>query len=196
MDHRDHVDLLRPGLAGAGSGRRWADLGSGTGPFTLALADLLGPTGEIWSVDRDAAALAEQRDALARRFPAVSVNFLVADFARDLDVPPLDGIVMANSLHFERNPGAILSRLATVLVPGGQLIIVEYDADLGNRWVPYPISSNRWRTLAADAGLVNAREIGRRPSRFLGSIYSAAADRSLSLSDRPGSERTGSRTGP
>jgi SAM-dependent methyltransferase len=175
MNHHDHVDLLRAGVAGAGD--RWADLGSGTGAFTLAIADLLSPGGAIWSVDRDAAALAEQRVELARRFPGVSVSWLVADFSLDLDLPPLDGIVMANSLHFERDQGAILERVTTLLVPGGRLILVEYDAGVGNRWVPYPISSNRWPTLATDAGLVNPREIGRRPSRFLGSIYAAAADR-------------------
>jgi ubiquinone/menaquinone biosynthesis C-methylase UbiE len=194
MDHRDHVDLLRAGIAGAGV--HWADLGSGTGAFTLAIADLVGPSGAIWSVDRDAAALAEQRGELARRFPAVTVTWLVADFARDLDLPPLDGIVMANSLHFEPNQSAILTRMATLLVPGGRLIVVEYDADIGNRWVPYPISSNRWPTIATNAGLVNAREIGRRPSRFLGSIYAAAADRPVSLPGHPGSGRTRNRTAP
>ena len=171
VDHHDHVDLLRAGVAGAGI--RWGDFGSGTGAFTLGLAELLGPAGEIWSVDRDAGALREQRNRMERQFPAVTVHYVVADFARGLDVPPLDGFVMANSLHFERDQAAILSHLVTLLVPGGRVIVVEYDADRGNPWVPFPISLQRWQTLTAAAGLVQVREIGRCPSRFLGSIYSA-----------------------
>ena len=51
MDHEDHVYLLRGGVPGVGG--VWADLGSGRGAFTLALADLIGRTGHIYSVDKD-----------------------------------------------------------------------------------------------------------------------------------------------
>jgi ubiquinone/menaquinone biosynthesis C-methylase UbiE len=173
VDHADHVELLRAGVDGGGL--RWADLGSGHGAFTLALADLLGPAGEIWSIDRDSRALAEQRAGMERRFPAARVTYHVADFRRLPQLPPLDGIVMANSLHFERDQAAVLAALVPLLVPGGRFLLVEYDADAGNTFVPFPISLRRWRTLATAAGLTEVREIGRRPSRFLGSIYAAAA---------------------
>jgi hypothetical protein len=42
--------------------------------------------------------------------------------------------------------------------------------------VPHPFSSRRFAVIAEAAGLENAREIGRVPSRFLGAIYSAAAE--------------------
>src|SRR4249920_351450 len=80
MDHDDHVRLIRGGVEGAGS--TWADLGSGTGAFTLALADLLGPSGIIHSVDRDAAALRTQAEAVHRRFPATTLEQHVGDFTR------------------------------------------------------------------------------------------------------------------
>ncbi|MEA2501711.1 MAG: hypothetical protein QOD01_1822, partial [Actinomycetota bacterium] len=51
MEHRDHVMLLREGVEGAG--KVWADLGSGKGAFTLALADLLGAGAVIHSLDLD-----------------------------------------------------------------------------------------------------------------------------------------------
>ncbi len=43
MNHRDHINLIRNGIAGQGN--VWAELGSGDGAFTLALAELLGPGG-------------------------------------------------------------------------------------------------------------------------------------------------------
>ena len=59
-------------------------------------------------------------------------------------------------------------------------MLVEYDADRGNNWVPHPISAARWPGVAETAGLADVREIGRRGSRFLNAIYSAMAVRPAS----------------
>ncbi len=69
MDHHDHVRLLREGVLGGGTA--WADLGSGEGAFTLALADLLGPSGSIHTIDRDSRALQVQVRALHDTFPII-----------------------------------------------------------------------------------------------------------------------------
>ena len=175
MDHRDHVRLLRQGVLGGG--QAWADLGSGEGAFTLALADLLGPTGSIHTVDRDGRALRVQVRTLRDAFPSVSITPLLADFTMPLELPPLDGIVMANSLHFERDKLAVLSLVAGYLRPGGRLILVEYDTDHGNPWVPFPLSFRSWATLAAEAGFRETQRLASVPSRFLGSIYSALSFR-------------------
>ena len=173
MDHRDHVGLIREGVVGGGT--RWADLGWGEGAFTLALADLLGDDGSIWSVDRDESALRTQLGRLRGAFPNVSVTPIVADFATPLDLPALDGIVMANSLHFERDKLAVLRLVRGYLRPGGRLVLVEYDADRGNPWVPYPLSLRAWQALAAEAGFRDTRKLASVPSRFLGWIYSAVS---------------------
>jgi SAM-dependent methyltransferase len=175
MDHRDHVRLIRDGVEG--DGVTWADLGSGEGAFTLALADLLGPTGTIYSIDRDGRALRSQEQALRRAFPGTAVTPLVADFTKPLELPPLDGIVMANSLHFEPDQLAVLRLVWGYLRPGGRLVLVEYDTDHGNPWVPYPLSFGSWKTLAAEAGFRDTRRLASIPSRFLGSIYSALSTR-------------------
>jgi SAM-dependent methyltransferase len=173
MDHRDHVGLLRDGVAGGG--HVWADFGSGEGAFTLALADLLGPSGAIYSIDRDGRAIQVQREALRRAFPSVTVTPLIADFTAPLELPPLDGIVMANSLHFERDKLAVLRLVVGYLRPDGRLVLVEYDTDRGNPYVPYPLSFRTWVSLAAEAGLHGTRRLASVPSRFLGSIYSAVS---------------------
>lgn len=175
MDHRDHLRLLRDGVAR--TGKIWADLGSGEGAFTLALADLLGPTGSIYSVDRDSQALQVQLRALSDAFPSVRVTPLVADFTMPLELPALDGIVMANSLHFERDKLAVLRLVRGYLGAAGRLVLVEYDADHGNPWVPFPLSFSSWATLAAEAGFRNTQRLASVPSRFMGSIYSALSFR-------------------
>jgi SAM-dependent methyltransferase len=176
VDHADHVDLLRPAVAPGGS---WADIGAGEGAFTFALADLLGPGGRIVAVDRDRGALERNRGEVAARFPDVPIETIVADLTGPLELPPLDGLVAANSLHYVARDRqvAVVAALAAHLVRGGRFVVVEYDADRGNPWVPHPFSYPAWERLATAAGLVDTRRIGRVPSRFLGAIYSAESRR-------------------
>jgi SAM-dependent methyltransferase len=175
MDHKDHVALLRGGVPGPAPAPApvWADLGAGWGAFTLALADLLGPGATIYAVDRDRKTLREAESEVRARFPATDLHVQVADFTHTLDLPPLDGIVMANALHFVRDKAPVLARLAGLLKPGGRLILVEYNADHGNLWVPHPVSYPTWAALAARAGFRDTRRLAAVPSRFLHEIYSA-----------------------
>jgi len=177
MDHRDHVALLAAGVPGQGG--IWADIGAGEGAFTLALAELLGPGGRIVAVDRDAGSVQANADTLAARFPVVVLTTLVADFTMPLDLPALDGLVAANSLHFvpRDRQVAVIRSLAAHLRPGGPFIVVEYDADRGNHWVPHPFSAPTFARLAAEAGLDDTTSLARVPSRFLGGIYSAVSRR-------------------
>jgi precorrin-6B methylase 2 len=69
MQHQDHVQLIHAGIPAQGG--VWADLGSGSGAFTLALADLPGPGARLYSVDKDRRALREQAAAMRARFPEV-----------------------------------------------------------------------------------------------------------------------------
>jgi ubiquinone/menaquinone biosynthesis C-methylase UbiE len=172
MTHEDHLNLIRAGILGPGV---WADLGSGTGAFTLALADLLGPEGRIYSIDKDRGALGEQERIMRARFPAVPVEYVPADFTRPLNLPPLDGVLMANSLHYQRHKEGVLAQVRGYLKPGGRLILVEYNADRGNPWVPHPLSYPTWEALASRNGFTDTRLLATVPSRFLGEMYAAAS---------------------
>lgn len=172
MNHADHVALLAPGVTQGGGGT-WADLGAGTGAFTLALADLIGPHGIIHAIDRDRGALAELRSAFVSTVTQAELRARTADFTRRLDLADLDGVVMANSLHFVEDKAAVLGLVRGYLKPGGRLLLVEYDSDRGNTWVPHPLTFETWRDLATDAGFVETRKLATVPSRFLHRIYSA-----------------------
>ena len=175
MDHADHVGLIRDGVEGAGS--RWLELGAGRGAFTLALADLLGPDAEIVAVDRDAGDLADLAATMTARFPDTQLTTVVADFSRALPIEPaFDGLLAANALHFVRNPAAVIANVRPLLRPGARCVVVEYDSDSGNPWVPYPFSFRTWQATAAAIGLLDTRFIGRVPSRFLDAIYAAASE--------------------
>lgn len=172
MDHDDHVGLIRDAVTPGGT---WLELGSGTGAFTLALADLLGRGGTIHSVDADRGALATQAKSVHARFDAVRLDQRTADFTRALGFSGMDGVLMANALHFVKSKAPVLSLVRSYLKPGGRFVLVEYDADRGNLWVPHPISYTTWLAVAPGAGFSETRLLGRVPSRFLAAIYSAGS---------------------
>ena len=178
MNHADHVRLLRGGIEPlAGEGQVWADIGSGSGAFTLALADLLGPGATIYSVDQDRNALRTQARELAERFPQTTVHYLTTDFTQLLDLPPLVGVVMANALHFQRpeRQEAVVRQFKGYLRPGGRFILVEYNVDRGNLWVPHPLSYATWSKLARRVGFGETRLLATVPSHFLREIYAAVS---------------------
>ena len=174
MNHDDHVRLIEKGIDRQ-SGGVWADFGAGSGAFTLALRDIAGPDAAIIAIDRDIASLQTLGATMERLFPGTRLRLLEADMAGHLPLPPLDGIVAANAIHFVPSPDqtALLRQWRAYLKPEGRLVVVEYDTDSGNRWAPYPMSYAALRETARAAGFTDPALLGSRPSRWLGRIYSA-----------------------
>ena len=152
MTHEEMVMLIRDGVAAHGG--VWADFGAGRGNFTRALRDRIGPDATLYAIDRDANALRAHRDA----------QTLCADFTQPIDLPPLDGILMANALHWIRRPAPVLALLAGYLRPGGRLLLVEYDVRWPRGYIPFPVPYPRFETLAQAAGLQAVAHIGQRES--------------------------------
>jgi ubiquinone/menaquinone biosynthesis C-methylase UbiE len=172
MEHADHVKLIENGVPKGGI---WAELGSGRGAFTLALAECLGTESHIYSVDLDRRSLDMQKTRMAVEYPNNEVTYKQGDFTRQIDLPPLDGILMANSLHFIQDKMPVLKQVLAMLKPGGRLLVVEYNTDEGNAYVPHPLSFARWETLAKEAGFAKTELLSTRPSSFLGQFYSAVS---------------------
>ncbi len=182
MDAADAVELIRGAIPGPGGA--WADIGAGDGTFTRALFERVGRSSRIYAVDRDPRAMAAvERWATAARANVIPV---VADFSQPFDLPgvdesPLDGLLLANALHFVREADAVLARLAAWLRPGGRVVVVEYDGRRSSRWIPYPIPAAKLPALVRSAGLTTPIITATRPSAFGGNLYVATSDR-LALS--------------
>jgi trans-aconitate methyltransferase len=168
MDIQIAKSLIKPCVPNAV--QSWADLGAGKGLFTKALSELLQPGSHVYAIDRDAALL-----------PGIKVNSRIQlttkaiDFAKsDIDLKNLDGILMANSLHFVSDKISLLKTLSSCLNPSGKFILVEYDTDKANTWVPYPISFKRLQQLMRETEFGMATKIGETESMYSSEgIYSA-----------------------
>ncbi len=172
MDHHDHVNLIRP--ADLKPGGSWGDLGAGSGAFTLALRDVLGPATMIHAVDKDRSSLTQLKEAHQAHFGNTeNLQIHNGDFLRYIDLPPLDGIIAANSLHYFKGKVKVLEHIKSFLKSNGKLIVIEYNVDSGNPWVPYPFTFQTFSKLAKQAGFIEPRLLATQPSRFLREFYSA-----------------------
>lgn len=79
----------------------------------------------------------------------------------------LDGILMANSLHYVRDKLELIQKLSACLKPGGNFLIVEYDTDVPvSHWVPYPVSFSKLKQLFGVTGYGIVEKLGERKSAY------------------------------
>ena len=160
MTQHEAIKLIGRGVVEHPTGN-WADIGAGTGVFTLALREIL-TNGKIYAVDKSPHAL--WRLPLKADIP---IEIVEGNFNLPLDLPILDGILMANTLHYATDPGAVLKNLLTHLKPDGLFVLVEYETHRPlPPWIPHPIPFADFEKHAAAAGLCAPVEIGRTPSRY------------------------------
>ena len=178
MNHAEAVAFLRSAVGDVDrvTPSAWADLGAGGGAFARALADLLPPHSVVYAVDSDPAAISALRDAAPEKLDVIPV---LGDFTSDvaeLRGVALDGVLLANALHFVRDQAAVLKRVASMVRAGGRVIVIEYERRAASRWVPYPLPVAKLESLARDARLGAPRVTARRPSRYQGELYAAVVD--------------------
>ncbi len=174
MTEAEAVALVGGRRLGGTAPQTWADLGCGNGTFTRALATLLPSRSVIHAMDQDASAL--------RRIPSEQAGVSIVAHAGDFTTPPwpfdaLDGVLLANALHFVRDQAAFIRACAPAMNQPRRFLIVEYDTDQANPWVPYPLSQSSLRGLLDDAGYSSISILGSRRSRYQrAGMYAALAE--------------------
>jgi SAM-dependent methyltransferase len=176
MTIHEAAELIRHESLGSGN-RTWCDLGCGRGVFTRALADLLGPGGIIFAVDRHRESFQNMPDD----YRGVHIFKMVCDFAvDDLTALRCDGVLMANSLHFVEEQAVFLQRLRAV---APRLLVVEYDRNSPSKWEPYPVSFQELQKLATAAGYGTVSKLRTVPSSYGGEMYAAWIEVSKQMED-------------
>ena len=163
MQIPEAVELLSGAELNTSQPSVWADLGCGDRFFTYVLAGML-PTGSrIYALDNQFQTLKKSAGN------NIQLLFQKTDFITDdLHLPVLNGILMANSLHYVANKDNFVDKIIPFLKPGGMFIIIEYDTTQSNRWVPFPVDFKSLLKLFAGKGYSNIQKIGERQSIYNG----------------------------
>jgi SAM-dependent methyltransferase len=112
--------------AGIAEGAVVADLGCGPLGALSALARVVGTTGTVIGVDASAEALAKARLLLPDTPQVRLIHTDVHDLSpKTLGVPTLDAVYCRLFLLHQPDPARVLTRIATLLRPGGVLITHE-----------------------------------------------------------------------
>jgi ubiquinone/menaquinone biosynthesis C-methylase UbiE len=170
MELSTAIRLIKKGISHSDTMQTWADLGAGNGLFTRALAECLLEGSTIYAVDKDLAALAK----LETKFLPVTIKKINHDFiSLKLDIELLDGILMANALHFVDDKISFIKQLKKKLKPSGKIILVEYEMSRRNTWVPYPINFATLHNVAHETHLTLIK-LEEEPSLYNNTVmYSA-----------------------
>jgi SAM-dependent methyltransferase len=111
-----------------------ADVGAGSGYYTVRLAKRVGPTGRVFATDIQQ----EMLDLLTKRLARERLNNVELVLATDVDprlpAGQLDLILMVDVYHELARPQDVLRRLRTALKPDGRLVLVEFRKE--SAWVP------------------------------------------------------------
>jgi ubiquinone/menaquinone biosynthesis C-methylase UbiE len=112
------VDIIKPGA-------HVLDYGCGPGNYTIAAAELVGPSGKVYAVDIHAHAISEvqnKADIKGLR----NVQTILTDCNTKLPDSSVDIVLLFYVLHDFKNPDAIIKELNRVLKPRGVLLVIDH----------------------------------------------------------------------
>lgn len=111
-----------------------ADVGAGTGYFTLPMARIVGPTGRVYAVEIQP----EMLNIVKRRASAVGLRNVVPILGSvtnpKLPADKIDLILMVDVYHEFSHPYEMIEAMLKALKVGGRLVLVEYRGE--DAWVP------------------------------------------------------------
>jgi ubiquinone/menaquinone biosynthesis C-methylase UbiE len=121
--------------AGIVPGMRVLDLGCGVGDVAIVAADLVGPSGSVRGIDRDAASVAWASKRIAEA-GYKNIRFQTTEFHEFADSAPFDALVGRFILLYLPDPVATLRYLSQQLRPGAVIAFMEPDFTVDSRVLP------------------------------------------------------------
>ena len=129
-DYKTLIPLLKKGM-------RVLDVGCGTGAITIGIAKKIGKTGQAIGLDSSEHLIKEGKGLfeLPENLELVVGNLFTYEPTEKFDL-----IVSARVLQWLNNPKVALEKLKTLLNPGGQISILDYNHE-ALEWTPEPPKS-------------------------------------------------------
>jgi len=119
------------------SGMRVADIGAGTGLYTVLFAEKVGPQGKVYAVDISENFISN----IVRRSEKQGLNNVegIVNTQQDTKLKPgsVDLVFMSDTYHHFEYPRAMLRSIRQALKPGGRMAIIDFRKEPGvsSGWV-------------------------------------------------------------
>ncbi len=138
-----------------------ADVGAGTGLYTLPFADAVGAKGHVFAVDVQPYFLDHIRARAAKAGHEHVTPIKATASSAGLPAAGVDLIFMCDAYHHVEQPQAYLASLKAAVAPGGRLVIVDYRRGPEGTWRHGHIRATpaEFRAEIEAAGFVLDREV-------------------------------------
>ncbi|MET3113530.1 ubiquinone/menaquinone biosynthesis C-methylase UbiE [Pedobacter sp. CG_S7] len=149
VDYATLIPILKEGL-------QVLDVGCGTGAISNGIAKLVGVEGRVTGIDNTEKFIASGKVSYCQTPNLELLHSDIFNYQSDIK---FDLIVSARTLQWLSNPQDALKKMKTLLKPGGQISILDYNHEK-LEWTPEPPKSMqvfyaaflKWRS---DAGMNN-----------------------------------------
>ena len=114
------VGMIKPGT-------HVLDYGCGPGNYTIAAAELVGPSGKVYAVDIHPMAIHKVQNKANKK--GLNVQTILTDYDTQLPDSSVDVVLLFYVLHDFKNPDAIIKELSRVLKPMGVLLVIDHKLE-------------------------------------------------------------------
>jgi ubiquinone/menaquinone biosynthesis C-methylase UbiE len=130
---------------GVKPGAAVADVGAGTGLFSMLFARAVGPKGKVYAVDIAAPFLAHIAKRAAKEGVKNVQTVRATERSTGLPAGSVDLVFVCDTYHHFEHPQQTLAELRRALRPGGALVIVDYHREPGKSpaWVVDHVRAGR-----------------------------------------------------
>lgn len=175
LEHKDRDVFQKPeevmAVLAFNPGDRVADIGAGSGYFTIRIAKAVGPTGIVWAIDIEQAML----DYIEKRLKVEKLQNvqlkLVPKDDPQLPAGSVDTILIVHTYPYIQNRSEYAKKLRAALTPGGRVVIIDYIPKSWQErpWGPLPHQQVSRETV--DAEMAKAGFVRIKVHEFLPQQY-------------------------
>jgi predicted methyltransferase len=159
-------------LVGLRDGMAVADVGAGTGLFTLMFAPAVGAQGRVYAVDIAPRFLAHI-DALAAQRRLGNVATVLCG-EREVSLPEgsVDLVFVCDTYHHFEYPRSTLASIHRALRPGGELVVVDFIREPGvsRQWILDHVRAGQ-QLVTREIEAAGFRFVRQEPTPFLRENY-------------------------
>ncbi len=162
------TNVLQMGLR---DGMKVADLGAGTGHYSIAAAPIVGKEGRIFAVDIQEDVLKHLKDS-AHRAGRNNIELIWGNMEKPggtkLRDQSMDGIILSNVLFQLEHKDAAIQEMKRILKPQGKLLVIDWAGAYGGMG-PAPehvVTEHEAEELFITGGFYKAKDFRAGPHHY------------------------------